>query len=60
MKLSTERGEDGSATVTVRSDAGDVIGELEFWLGSRPSDDQIWQAVQDILFGTVERPVTSH
>ena len=53
MKLTIDRGQDGSATVTVRSEAGDVVGQLEFWPGSHPSDDQIWQAVREIVLGSV-------
>ncbi len=52
-------GRDGSATVTVRSEAGDAIGELKIWPGSHPSDDQIWQAVRVIVLGSVGT-VTAH
>ena len=49
MKLAVRRGQDGSATVTVCSDAGNVTGELEFWSGVFPTEDQIWETVRDAL-----------
>ena len=59
MKLTIVRGRDGSATAKVCSEAGDVIGELEFWPGSHPLDDQIWQVVREIVLGSLEA-VTAH